>query len=128
LASALTEIPTDRIVKAWGIKAEDLQRLFYGDMAGVLIPRTNLSPRDKSLVAELDEMQIGLKERHLRRIAQIGSVGNRPGNIVIAVGRQKAPVLFEVIRRGLVNEVIIDRSLVAALEQELEHYVAETET
>jgi DNA-binding transcriptional regulator LsrR (DeoR family) len=111
------------LLKAWGIDADKVETLILGDLGGVLIPKPNLNTHDRKLVEELDRMWTGIKTGHLERIAKVTSANkNRPdaiggGNIVVAIGAHKAPVIYEAIRLGLVNELIIDKVLAKTLEQ-----------
>lgn len=106
------------LLTAGGISAEDLNTLIVGDMGGVLIPRAGLNDKDKNRVDELNAMWTGVNYQHLRQIADESfRQPRKAGNIVIAVGQDKVPILTEVIRLGLANELLIDKSLATALEQ-----------
>lgn len=108
---------------AWGADANKVEALILGDVGGVLIPKPNLGMQDRKLVEELNHMWTGLKMNHLERMARITSANkNRSaasgsGNVVVAVGARKAVVIYETVRLGLVNELIIDRALARALGQ-----------
>ena len=52
-------------------------------------------------------MWTGITLRHLQRIAQNANRNNRPGVILVSLDRPD--IVAEVIRQGLVNELIIDR-------------------
>jgi hypothetical protein len=77
----------------------------------VLIPKPELEPEDKKLVDELDVMWTGIKLQDIKRIVKVASISDRGGVIVVAIGKQKAAVLYETIRLGLVNEALIDQDL-----------------
>lgn len=106
------------LLTAGGIKADKLQSLIIGDMGGVLIPHPSLSRSDSRLIDELNMMWTGVNYEHLEHIArQSEQDTRRSGNIVVAIGRDKAPALIEIIRLGLVNELLIDEDLEIALIQ-----------
>ena len=93
-----------------------LEKLVVGDLGGVLFPRPGLDARGKREVAALNGMWTGVKQHHLERIAQAAARSTRPGVIVAAIGGEdRAEIIAEVIRYGLVNELIIDRTLSDAL-------------
>lgn len=106
------------LLSAAGIKAEKLQSLIIGDMGGVLIRKPSLDRSERRLINELNMMWTGLHYEHLENIARESEQNQRKsGNIVVAIGREKAPALIEIIRLGLVNELLIDQDLAMALEQ-----------
>jgi hypothetical protein len=83
-----------------------LTSLVAGDIGGVLIPRPGLGA-EKAEVDALNQMWTGLQRKHLERIAKDAVRENRPGVIVVSLDRPE--IVAEVIRQGLVNELIIDR-------------------
>ena len=114
---------TNELLEAAGIDDDTLRSLVIGDMGGVLIAKQDLSKADAKVVAELNAMWTGINIGHIENIALRAAKNPRiPGNIVVAVGRQRAQVAFELIRRELVNELIVDRDLASALE----NYVVQT--
>ena len=105
------------LVEAGEIDAKKLRSLVIGDIGGVLIPQPSLSNGDKRLIRELNEMWTGINLEHLQQTAFNASRNTKmPGNIVVALGRDKTPVLCEVIRMGLVNELMVDGDLAQSLE------------
>ena len=65
-------------------------------------------------------MWTGMKRAHLERIAKNAARDNHPGVIVVSVGgADRAEIIAEALRCGLVNELIIDRELVGALTRAL---------
>lgn len=98
------------------LTGSSLQKLVAGDMGGVLFPRPGLDARGRNEVDELNAMWTGAKREHLERIARDASRSTRPGVIIVAMGGDdRAEIIAEVVRHGLVNELIIDRSLSEAL-------------
>jgi DNA-binding transcriptional regulator LsrR (DeoR family) len=102
-----------------------LSRSVYGNIAGVLLPRQDgMSARGITLVRELTEHWTGLKLEHLRACAhaafQAGNPASRPGVTVLSFAEDRAEIILEGIRRGLVNHLIISPQLEAALEAQLE--------
>jgi DNA-binding transcriptional regulator LsrR (DeoR family) len=97
-----------------------LEKLVVGDIGGVLIPRRDLDARGSREVKRLTGMWTGVKLHHFQRIARAAARSTRPGVIVAAIGGDdRAEILAEVIRDGLVNELIIDRTLSDALVKRL---------
>ena len=105
------------LVEAGEIDDRKLRSLVVGDIGGVLIPQPSLSNGDKRIIHELNGMWTGINLEHFQQIAFNASRNTKmPGNIVVALGRDKTPVLCEVIRMGLVNELMVDRDLAQSLE------------
>ncbi len=106
------------LLAAGGIDTKTLNDLVVGDIGGALIAKHSLSSADRRLVTELNMMWTGISLDHIRGITMRAAKDNqKPGTIVVAVGKERALVAFELIRRGLVNELIIDRDLARALEE-----------
>ena len=95
-----------------------LSSLVVGDIGGVLIPRRDLSRADRAEVEALNAMWTGIHLKHLQRIARNARRNNRPGVIVVSLDRPE--IVAEVIRQGLVNELIIDRPSTLKVAQLLE--------
>jgi DNA-binding transcriptional regulator LsrR (DeoR family) len=114
----------DELLKAGSIEgkpltATKLASLVAGDIGGILIPRRTLKDeKDKTAVEALNEMWTGVKRKHLERIARDADRNNRPGVIVVSLDRPE--IVAEVIRQGLVNELIIDRATTGKVAQLLE--------
>ena len=60
-------------------------------------------------------MWTGVRLKHLQRIAQQAERRKRPGVIVVSLGIDRAEIIAEAVRCGLINELIVDRSLADAL-------------
>jgi DNA-binding transcriptional regulator LsrR (DeoR family) len=99
---------------------EQLEKLVVGDVGGVLLPRRDLDRAGLREVDQLNAMWTGVKREHLERIATQAARTKRPGVIVASFGgADRAEPIAEAVRRGLVNELIIDRSLAEALTEKL---------
>ena len=98
-----------------GIAKEALNRIILGDIGGLLIEKPGLNPRDHQLVKDLNAGWTGIKASHLERVAKSARPGRAPGVIVAAYGEAKAELVNEIIKRGYVNELVIDPSLADAL-------------
>jgi DNA-binding transcriptional regulator LsrR (DeoR family) len=109
----------NELVRRDGLKTDKLDRLTRGDIGGVFLPRDGLTPPDRQLVEELNQRWTGISEVHLRECARRASAAGRPGVIILAVGRFKAEVVRESVRRGLVNELIVDQDLAGELARQL---------
>lgn len=111
----------DELLKAGSLPKKKLTtpslgKLVVGDLGGVLFPRPGLSARGRAEVDALNRMWTGAKLRHFERIAKQAARSTRPGIIVVAMGGEdRAAIVAEAVRHGLVNELIIDRTLADAL-------------
>lgn len=99
----------DELVQAAGIRANDLRQLVVGDVGGILLPRSGLSHAKAALVDELNGLWTGIKIGHLNAIADRAAENpEMAGVVVVALQAERGDTIFELIRRGLVNELIID--------------------
>jgi DNA-binding transcriptional regulator LsrR (DeoR family) len=96
-----------------------LSTLVAGDIAGVLLPKHGLDKAGLREVDELNRMWTGINRRHLARIARQADEKKRPGVIVVSFGADRAEIVAEVVRCGLVNELIVDRDLADRLAKNL---------
>lgn len=92
-----------------------LDRLIVGDIGGLLVERPDIRPDDKDIVADLNRGWTGIKAHHLESVAAKAHSSEKPGVIVVAYGAPKAAMIMEIIRRGFVNELVIDETLYEAL-------------
>lgn len=104
------------IISAGDISAAELRSLIAGDVGGVLIPKSGLSPGDAALLAEINAMWTGITMDHLSWLAGNAAQNGTPGVVVIAIGRERAEVIYEMISQHLVNQLVIDWDLANALE------------
>lgn len=105
------------LTAAGSLDVDQLQSLVVGDMGGVLIPKPNLNDEERTVVNELNRMWTGISLDHLEHIARDArKSAHKTGNIVVAIGCIRATILYEIIRLGLVNELIIDNDLATALQ------------
>jgi DNA-binding transcriptional regulator LsrR (DeoR family) len=115
----------DELLKAGSTRKKKLtsvalSKLVAGDVGGVLFPRPGLDAGGRAEVDALNRMWTGAKLSHLERIASQASNGTRPGIVVVAMGGDdRAEILAEAVRHGLVNELIIDRTLADSLTRAL---------
>lgn len=98
------------------------QKLFAGDMGGVLLPRPGLRGEKLHTAKDIEARWTGLKFEHVKACAerarnpQNGSAAPT-GVVLVATEADRAPVVLEVIRRGLVNHLVMDSQLAYALSQ-----------
>jgi hypothetical protein len=105
----------ERLQQEDDLTKEDLDRVIWGDVGGWLIEKPNLKPDQGNLVDELNRGWTGATLQDLIRVARAAQPGKRPGVIVVARGEDKAGLILEVIRRGLVNTLLLDSALVAQI-------------
>jgi len=96
-----------------------LATLVAGDIGGVLLPKPDLDSAHRREVEALNAMWTGVKLEHLQRIAQQADRRKRPGVIVVSLGADRAEIIAEAVRCGLINELIVDRALADALARTL---------
>jgi DNA-binding transcriptional regulator LsrR (DeoR family) len=104
------------VLSAADVSAERLRSLIAGDVGGVLIPKSGLSPGDAALLSEINMMWTGITMDHLLRLAAKATQNATPGVVVIAIGRERAGVVREMISQQLINQLIIDWDLAKTLE------------
>ncbi len=108
----------EELVQAAGISAHDLRQLVVGDVGGILIPKSGFSPAKAALVDELNCLWTGIKTEHVRDIAKCAFTDpERAGVVVVALQAERGDTIFELIRQGLVNELIIDHMAANRLQQ-----------
>jgi hypothetical protein len=104
-----------RVKQEEGLTEAYLARLVYGDIGGWLIERKGLRDADLDLVQSLNQGWTGVKGPHFSKVAGNAKPSGAPGVILIAAGASKAAMIMELVKRGFVNELLIDSSLAAAL-------------
>jgi DNA-binding transcriptional regulator LsrR (DeoR family) len=105
-----------------GVTIEQLIELIRGEMGGVCIPREGLKGRAKKTLDKLNDRWTGLRLEHLESCAKRASVEpdpfrGKPGVVVISVGTDRAPFVYEAIKLGLINHLIVDDELEKTLEE-----------
>ena len=106
------------------ISEEELAKLVYGDIGGVLIEQPGTTSADSQFVAKMNRQWTGLQREHLERCARQASGGRGSGVVVFAQGSCKAPLLLKGIALGLINVLVIDETLETAMKESLEQDVA----
>jgi hypothetical protein len=106
------------------VSYEDLKALVVAEVGGVCIRRPNLTSDKIRQFKRIQTSWTGLRKEHLEACAQRGSdlLKGPPGVVVISGGAGRAAVICELIKRGLINHLIIDE----VLGQELESASAPT--
>lgn len=100
-----------RFEKETGVDERTIAERVIADIGGVWIPRHEGDP----VVASWNKWWTGITYSHYANCAQRAALEDKPGVIVIAFGSNKAEVVLEVVRRGLVNSLVIDDSLACEL-------------
>ena len=95
-----------------------LEHLVLGDLGGVLLPRENLLPAQRKTVEDLNSGWTGVSFEQLERCARDGSrARERRGVVVLAEGVVKAKPIREIVRLGVVNELVLGHELATALDE-----------
>lgn len=91
----------------------DLAALSVGNIGGVWLPNTD---RDVAAVEDINGRWLGIQKEHYVKCARrrdSKDAENAQGVVVVAIGKSKAPIVKRAL--GMVNHLIIDRELAAAL-------------
>ncbi|MFA3917033.1 hypothetical protein [Ruegeria hyattellae] len=116
----------EELVQAGGMRADDLRQLIIGDLGGILIPKTGLSKTRKALIDDLNGLWTGIKAEHVQTIADRAfSDPSQSGVVVVAIQKERGDTVFELICRGLVNELIIDHTAAEQLHQRISEQLAD---
>jgi DNA-binding transcriptional regulator LsrR (DeoR family) len=98
------------------ITEEQLIESVVGDIGGIIIARRDASEAQKERIRDMNQRWLGIQQDHLLACARKASDNDRPGVIVLAIGRAKAEMVRRIVELSLVNELIIDRELADELE------------
>jgi hypothetical protein len=104
------------LLDSLGISDEDSSRLFFGDIGSCLVLRDIcFSRQDWKQLLEVRMRWLGMRYYQLEHFARVADATGKRGTIVVSVGPLRARVLIEGVRYGLINNLIIDRSLADAM-------------
>jgi len=94
-----------------------MQELYYGDVGGVFLDRpVELSKEMQTKRATVNRHWMGVRENHLYLCAKRAILNHEaPGVIVFAMGEDRAEMLREANRRGILSRMVIDQELAEAL-------------
>ena len=103
----------------------ELSSLIAGDLGGVPLERSGLTKTESDKVKELTMRWQGLQLEHLescslRAHEQRDPLTGKPGIVVVSRGVARAPAIYEGVKKGLINHLLINEDLAAALEQLIE--------
>ena len=105
------------LVATVGIKRKDLTELVIGDICGVFLPKQELTEEQLGQLDDLKRRWTGITEEQLALWAKAAQERKIPGVIVMAIGREKAEIIYAGLKRGLINHLAIDQDLAEALER-----------
>jgi DNA-binding transcriptional regulator LsrR (DeoR family) len=94
---------------------EEVRPLILGDFAGSILPQPGLRAKEIELVAGLNQGWMGISLEQLKKVASGGKVKSPPGVITVGFGPDKAGILAESMKRGLVNHLVVDEQLARRL-------------
>jgi DNA-binding transcriptional regulator LsrR (DeoR family) len=93
-----------------------LRQLILGDFAGSILPKPGLRPAQNDLVAGLNLGWLGISLSQLKRVAREAKTTSPPGVITVAFASDnKAAIVRESLRRGLINHLVVDDDLAQQL-------------
>jgi DNA-binding transcriptional regulator LsrR (DeoR family) len=98
---------------AWKtLKLSELEKLLLGDLGGVPLAKPDLTPAKAELLAEYLKRWTGLERDHLMECVRRASKTRRTaGVVVVAKAAEQADTVLEAVRLGLVNRLIVTRTL-----------------
>lgn len=111
LEHATGDLIEERLQQEKDLTKEKLDQIIWGDIGGWLLEKPGLKPADKKLVDDLNRGWTGATLEHLSWVAKAAVPGQRVGVILVARGTPKAELILEIVRRGLVNTLLIDEEL-----------------
>jgi DNA-binding transcriptional regulator LsrR (DeoR family) len=99
------------------VSYDQLKSLIVAEVGGVCIPRANLSPEESDQLATVETSWTGLNLGHLAACATRGGdpLKGPPGVVVVSGGKGRGAVICELLKRGLINHLIIDDVLAKEL-------------
>jgi len=108
----------DAAANASGVSMDEFRSLTVGNIAGCFLAQPGLGEDSREFLKEFNTRWLGIQYEQLWKCAQVAARKERfPGVILIAVGEQKAMVVREAIKHGLVNILCCDLSLMKRLEE-----------
>jgi DNA-binding transcriptional regulator LsrR (DeoR family) len=112
----------DTLFSTGDLTLSQLSTLIIGDMGGVCIPRAGLKKHEAEKLKKVDERWTGLRRSHLEKCAKRASdepdpFRGRPGVVVISIGKDRAQFIYEAVKLGLINHLIIDDQLEVELKR-----------
>lgn len=105
------------VLTAGDISADELKSIIDGDIGGILVDRPGISADQQSKLNELNAMWTGITMANLNHIARRARQTGGVGVVAVAIGRERAGVIKELIRKEVLNELIIDWDLANSLER-----------
>jgi DNA-binding transcriptional regulator LsrR (DeoR family) len=104
----------DDTIKAENITTQQLEEKTLGDICGIFLARR---PEHETWVRDLNSRLTGLRDDHIKACARRARLeADGPlGVILIALGRAKAEIVSECVRKGWINILIIDDDLANSL-------------
>lgn len=101
--------------------AEGLQKLILGDISGVCIPHSDLNAEETERLGSINKRWTGVRFEHLKSCAERAVSGpeKKPGVVVVARGKAKASIVHELLKVGLINNLVIDLELEEELERQI---------
>lgn len=92
-----------------------LKKYILGDFAGSILPKPGLRAEQLREVESLNLGWLGIQLGQLKRIARQARTTSPPGVITVAFTGDKAEILRESLKRGLINHLVVDDALALTL-------------
>jgi hypothetical protein len=108
----------DEVSTRENLPPSDLARVTHGDIGGVFLPKEEIEktePEMWTILKDINDRWMGAKQEHFENCAKKAALSRMPGVILVAVGSRKARIVTECVRKGLVNQLIIDSDLAQAI-------------
>lgn len=100
-------------ISARDISEEEVVELLAGDLGGILVHRQGKSGLAK--VEGLNRRWMGARLEHYEQCAERAKEQRLPGVVVVAFGIHRREVVTQCVRLGLINQLIVDRSLARSI-------------
>lgn len=109
---------SEEYIRSWGIDRTFLEETVIGDIAGIYLPREGLQPHQLHQIQQFSNRWLGIQLDDLKRCVKKAEKDDTPGVVLVAIGREKAPIVYKCcVELGVVSELIIDYDLSEELEK-----------
>lgn len=96
-----------------------LEATSLGNIAGNFLPKDGIPPEDAKFIEHVNHRWTGIRLAHLIGCATRAVEERNVGVVVVALGAEKAGVIIECLTRDIINRLVIDQELAAALSERL---------
>lgn len=109
-----------QLAESAGVSLPQLKKFVLGDIAGVLIPLEKSADDSQSKIKDIQERWLGAELNDLKLCAKRAISTGKPGVIVLAIGSNKADVIYRILCEGVISHLFVDFDLATALQNKLQ--------